>query len=122
MPKIANVYDGKAFGHLVERFGEQMIVRADNSFHCGPENGGDPPNLKVCQHKTWSERMTVETMLSMLTRGVPLQEGGPPGLELLHGALGIHGGRVQCVGAVEQVRSRRRWKVPSLHRPVCSVN
>ena|SRR5438552_376793 len=63
----ANAYDGKAFRHLVAQYQEQMIVLADNSFHCGPDGGGDPPNLKICQHKTWSERIVVETMLSMLT-------------------------------------------------------
>jgi hypothetical protein len=63
----ANVYDGKAFRGLVERFAERMIVLADNSFHCARESGGDPTNLKVCRHKTWGERIVVETMLSMLT-------------------------------------------------------
>lgn len=64
----ANVYDGTAFRHLIERFQDQMIVLADNHFHCSLANGGpDPPNLKICQQRKWSDRMTVETMLSMLT-------------------------------------------------------
>lgn len=63
----ANAYDGKAFRPLVARFQHEMIVLADNSFHCAPESGGDPPNLKVCRHRTWGERIVVETMLSMLT-------------------------------------------------------
>jgi hypothetical protein len=64
----ANAYDANAFHHLVARFADRMIVLADNNFHGGrrcPRD--DPPNLKVCQHKTWGERMVVETMLSMLT-------------------------------------------------------
>jgi hypothetical protein len=63
----ANVYEGKAFRHLIQRFNDQMVILGDNGFHNSPENGGDPPNLKICKRKTWSQRIIVETMLSMLT-------------------------------------------------------
>lgn len=60
----ANVHDSK-FQGLVARFAEQMIVLADSGLHA---HSGDPPNLKVCQRKTWNVRMVIETVLSMLTR------------------------------------------------------
>jgi hypothetical protein len=63
----ANVYEGKAFRHLIEQFDGQMVILGDNGFHNSPDSGGDPPNLKICKRKTWSERIVVETMLSMLT-------------------------------------------------------
>ena len=63
----ANTYDGHAFKHLIEQFRDSMIVLGDGNFHCSEDHGGDAPNLKVCKRKTWSERIVIETMLSMLT-------------------------------------------------------
>ena len=59
----ANTHDSH-FRPLIEPFDQQMIVLTDNGFH-GAE--GDPPNMKVCQRRTWGCRMLVETVLSMLT-------------------------------------------------------
>jgi len=59
----ANVHDSN-FRPLIEPFDEQMIVLVDNGFH---GKSGDPANMKVCQPRTWSCRMLIETMLSMLT-------------------------------------------------------
>ena len=41
-----------------------MILLGDSGFHAAVS---DPPNLKVCPRGTWNDRMTVETVLSMLT-------------------------------------------------------
>jgi len=41
-----------------------MIVLTDTGFHA---KSGDPSNMKVCQRGTWNDRMTIETVLSMLT-------------------------------------------------------
>jgi hypothetical protein len=59
----ANVYDA-TFQPLVARFAEKMIVLTDSGFHA---HAGDPPNMKVCHRGEWNDRMTVETVLSMLT-------------------------------------------------------
>lgn len=58
----ANVSD-QSFHPLIKQFNEQMIVLADSGFHA---QSGDPPNMKVCARGTWNDRMTVETVLSML--------------------------------------------------------
>ncbi len=65
----ANVYDANGFAHLIEAFGEQMIVLADSNFHKSPfhrKNDPDPPNLKVCPRNVWNQRRQIETVLSML--------------------------------------------------------
>ncbi len=59
----ANVADNH-FQPLVTKFQEEMVVLADLGFHAAQ---GDPPNLKLCRRGEWNERMTVETVLSMLT-------------------------------------------------------
>jgi hypothetical protein len=59
----ANVYDA-TFQPLISQFAEQMIVLTDSGFHAAT---GDPPNMKVCHRGEWNDRMTVETVLSMLT-------------------------------------------------------
>jgi hypothetical protein len=41
-----------------------MIVLMETGFHA---KTGDPGNLKVCPRGTWTTRMLVETVLSMLT-------------------------------------------------------
>ncbi len=53
------------FRYLVEPFDQRMIVLTDGGFH---GKTGDPPNMKVCEPKTWNCRMVIETVLSMLTR------------------------------------------------------
>lgn len=60
----ANVHDTE-FQPLIEAFEEDMIVLSDFGFHAAE---GDPANLKICQPKTWSGRMVIETVFSMLTR------------------------------------------------------
>ena len=58
----ANVSDQR-FHPLIEQFQEQMIVLTDSGFHA---KEGDPQNMKVCARGTWNDRMTIETVLSML--------------------------------------------------------
>ena len=58
----ANVSD-QVFHPLIQKFDEQMIVFTDSGFHA---TEGDPENMKVCRRGTWNDRMTVETVLSML--------------------------------------------------------
>ncbi len=60
----ANVSD-QLFHPLIEQFEQQMIVFTDTGFHA---KEGDPANMKVCPRGTWNDRMTVETVLSMLHR------------------------------------------------------
>ena len=59
----ANVYDAR-FHPLIEQFEDQMIVLSDTGFNSAK---GNPKNLKLCKRGTWSVRMVVETVLSMLT-------------------------------------------------------
>lgn len=72
---IASAYDADAFGHLIKRFQDQMIVLADSNFHKSPfhrkdyDADPDPPNLKLCPRRRWGERKLIETVLSMLSGG-----------------------------------------------------
>lgn len=60
----ANVHD-QHFRHVAHQFDEQTITLSD----FGLKKAGEAArNLKFCEHKTWSERMIVETMLSLVTR------------------------------------------------------
>ena len=59
----ANVSDG-TFQPLIARFVDTMIVLTDAGFH---RHEGDPANMKVCHRGERNDRMTVETVLSMLT-------------------------------------------------------
>ena len=59
----ANEHD-TIFQGLIRRYEDRMIVLSDTGFHA---QEGDPENLKVCQPKTWGDRMVSETVLSMLT-------------------------------------------------------
>lgn len=59
----ANTHD-TAFQPLIADFVDEMVVLTDMAFHA---KTGDPPNQKPCKRGTWSERMVVETVLSMLT-------------------------------------------------------
>lgn len=54
-----------AFQPLISDFEDEMVVFTDMAFH---SKAGDPPNQKACKRGTWSGRMLVETVLSMLTR------------------------------------------------------
>ena len=60
----ANVHD-QHFRHLAHQFDEETIALSDFGFR---KAGEAARNLKFCEHKTWSERMIVETMLSLVTR------------------------------------------------------
>lgn len=60
----ANVHD-QTFRPVAHQFDETTIVLSDFGFK---KAGEAAPNLKFCEHKTWSERMIVETMLSLVTR------------------------------------------------------
>jgi hypothetical protein len=66
----ANVHDS-AFHPLIAWFQEQMIVLTDSGFH---RKEGDPLNLKVCRKGSWSERMLIETMFSLLTGACRLKK------------------------------------------------
>jgi len=52
------------FHPLIAQFQDQMMVLTDTGLHA---KTGDPTNMKVCPRGTWSTRMLVETVLSMLT-------------------------------------------------------
>ena len=60
----ANVHD-QTFRPLAHQFDEETIVLSDFGFK---KAGEAARNLKFCEHKTWGERMLVETMLSLVTR------------------------------------------------------
>jgi len=60
----ANVYDGSAFQHLVDKFRHDMVIFADTGF---AKADWHPQNLRICQRGEWNVRMVVETVLSMLT-------------------------------------------------------
>lgn len=59
----ANVHDS-VFQPLIAEFQNDMVVLTDMQFHA---KHGDPCNLKPCKRGTWSGRMVVETVLSMMT-------------------------------------------------------
>ena len=60
----ANVHD-QTFRPVAHQFDEETIVLSDFGFK---KAGEAARNLKFCAHKTWGERMLVETMLSLVTR------------------------------------------------------
>ena len=59
----ANVYDGTAFQHLVDRFQDEMLLFSDTGFD---KVDWQPTNLRCCRRGEWNVRMVVETVLSML--------------------------------------------------------
>lgn len=61
----ANVYDGSAFQHLVDKFRNDMVIFSDAGFE---KKDWHPTNLRTCKRGEWNVRMVVETVLSMLTR------------------------------------------------------
>ncbi len=60
----ANVYDGTAFQHLVDKFKNDMVIFSDTGFL---KKDWHPSNLRICRRGEWNVRMVVETVLSMLT-------------------------------------------------------
>lgn len=60
----ANVYDGSAFQHLVDKFNQDMVIFSDTGFD---KVDWQPTNLRLCQRGEWNVRMVIETVLSMLT-------------------------------------------------------
>lgn len=60
----ANVYDGSAFQHLVDKFKDDMVLFSDTGF---AKKDWHPENLRLCQRGEWNVRMVVETVLAMLT-------------------------------------------------------
>lgn len=59
---MANIHD-KHFAWVVESF--EVKVLADTGFH---SKDGDPENLKICQRGEQNERMVVESVFSLCTR------------------------------------------------------
>lgn len=55
----------KVFNSLLENYNYQTIILVDLGFR---DKAGIPECLKLCQHKTWSERMSIEQLFSQLTR------------------------------------------------------
>jgi len=60
----ANVHDGSAFQHLVDKFKNDSVIFSDAGF---AKVDWHPTNLRLCQRGEWNVRMVVETVLSMLT-------------------------------------------------------
>lgn len=60
----ANTAD-KYFNPLLSQYNQQAIVLVDLGFR---DPNGVPQCLKLCQHKTWSERMWIERLFSQITR------------------------------------------------------
>jgi hypothetical protein len=60
----ANIHD-QYFRHLAHQFDQQTIALSDFGFK---KVGEVARNLKFCEHKTWSERMLIETIFSLVTR------------------------------------------------------
>jgi len=64
----ANVYDGSAFQHLVDKFKHDSVIFSDTGF---AKQEWHPTNLRLCQRGEWNapsgHPMVVETVLSMLT-------------------------------------------------------
>jgi Transposase DDE domain len=60
----ANVHD-QTFRPVAHQFDEETIVLSDFGFK---KAGEAARNLKFCEHKTWSERMIIETLFSLVTR------------------------------------------------------
>lgn len=60
---LVNAHDSW-FHPVIEVFEHTTVVLGDTGFHAQSNN---PPNLKVCQHGKWNDRMLIETVLLMLT-------------------------------------------------------
>lgn len=66
----ANTHD-QHFRHVAHHFDEQTIVLSDFGFK---KAGETARNFKFCAHKTWGERMLVETMFSLVSRVCGLKQ------------------------------------------------
>jgi len=55
----------KCFNPLLAQYNQQAIILVDLGFR---DKDGIPECLKLCQHKTWGERMSIERLFSQLTR------------------------------------------------------
>ncbi len=53
--------------NLSQQFNQQAIILVDLGFR-DRDKSQIPACLKFCAHKTWSERMSIERLLSQLTR------------------------------------------------------
>lgn len=60
----ANTHD-QHFRHVAHQFDEETIALSDFGFK---KAGEEARNIKLCPHKTWSERMLIETLFSLVTR------------------------------------------------------
>ncbi len=60
----ANTSD-KHFNSLLRHYDQQAIILVDLGFR---DKDGVPECLKLCQHKTWGERMGIERLFSQITR------------------------------------------------------
>jgi hypothetical protein len=60
----ANLYDGSAFQHLVDKFKHEMVIFSDTGL---AKQAWYPTNLRLCQRGEWNVRIVIETVLSMLT-------------------------------------------------------
>ena len=60
----ANTHD-QHFRHVAHQFDEQTIALSDFGFK---KAGEAARNLKFCEHKTWNERMLIESLFSLVTR------------------------------------------------------
>ena len=66
----ANVHD-QTFRPVAHQFDQQTIVLSDAGFR---KAGEAARNLKFCAHKTWNERMLIETIFSLVTRVCQLKK------------------------------------------------
>ena len=98
----ANVYDA-TFQPSIAQFVDEMVVLTDIGFH---SKHGDPTNMKVCPRGTWNVRMIVEGVLSMLTTVCHFKKVGHRVWEYFQGAIGVHDGAVQHLGAVAWLTTR----------------
>ena len=107
----ANVADN-TFQWLIRQFEERMIVLSDTGFHAAE---GDPANLKLCQRGGGRTACLSRRCSSMLTLGLPLQEGHAPRLGVFPGTPGVHHGGLQCTGPVAWFPAQRVGLRAPLH-------
>jgi hypothetical protein len=81
----ANTHD-QHFRPVAHQFDDQTITLCDHGFRKKDE---PPRNLKICAHKTWSERMIVETALSLVTTVCRLKHVFHRVAEYLHTRLAL---------------------------------
>jgi hypothetical protein len=55
----------KILNRMLKKFDDQIIVLPDRGFR---DKNRVPACVKMCAHKTWSEKMCVERLFSQLTR------------------------------------------------------